>query len=456
MRSFGNGGYFAGPVADASGEFHFFGRLISRPEIRLVRMDSGRFRVSFASEGDCKIVGVTANGGLDATFGSSGVVTLHGPDGSQVTCNALESDSQGRLLVSGSSGNHGFLARLLAHGSVDPPLAPMQPSRNPCPRSLRSPWHPMASCWSQVRGGQGASIMRLQTTGGLDAAFGDSGQTWIDLKSKLASSPVVRDMLVREDGSVIAVGGAVNYDRPFVVRLMGEAGGTSRGVISFTRGHAAPVEADGTAFVRVRRSGGRDGAVSATYRTLAYDATAPEDFVPESGTLEWAEGDTSDKEIAIGIVEGGETARRLPKSFTSCSMTSKVGPAAELGGDRGHSARRFARWPDRDRSRQDESVSSRNHRYFPGGPGPQLFLEGRVCVTLTAKSGTARAGKDFGPKPVTTCWEDQYGDWQLPNLQLFNDDRKEGPETFSINSNSTGRAIIGPIGSLTVTLHDDD
>ena len=67
--------------------------------------------------------------------------------------------------------------------------------------------------------------MRLQAAGGLDAAFGDSGQTWIDLKSKLASSPVVRDMLVREDGSVIAVGGAVNYDRPFVVRLMGEAGG---------------------------------------------------------------------------------------------------------------------------------------------------------------------------------------------------------------------------------------
>ena len=83
-------------------------------------MDSGRFRVLFASEGDCKIVGVTANGGLDATFGSSGVVTLHGPDGSQVTCNALESDSQGRLLVSGSSGNHGFRALLLAHGSVDP------------------------------------------------------------------------------------------------------------------------------------------------------------------------------------------------------------------------------------------------------------------------------------------------------------------------------------------------
>ena len=55
-------------------------------------------------------------------------------------------------------------------------------------------------------GVKGASIMRLQSTGELDALFGDGGRTWIDLVSEFGSAPVVHDLAVRADGAVLAAG----------------------------------------------------------------------------------------------------------------------------------------------------------------------------------------------------------------------------------------------------------
>ena len=310
-RSFGVDGYFIGPVSDALGWSPLFDWSAERPEIRLIRTDTGSYRVLVQSQGECKIVGITASGELDSGFRGDGVVTLRGAGGSKVACSAIESDSDGRLLVVGSSRNQGFVARHLARGGIDPGFSADAAIAKfmtvVTSVAIASDGKLLVAGW----GPQGASIMRLLDTGGLDPAFGDAGQSWIDLNSKTASKPIVRDMLVRDDGSVLAVGGATNYDRPFVVRLLGEGGGPSAGVIGFSRGYAAPVEADGKAMLRVRRSGGRDGAVSATYRTVAFDATDPEDFVPESGTLEWADGDTSYKKIAIGLVEDGETAEAL-------------------------------------------------------------------------------------------------------------------------------------------------
>ena len=94
------------------------------------------------------------------------------------------------------------------------------------------------------------------------------------------STPIVHDMAVREDGSVIAAGGDVSADQSFIVRLLGETGGTSPGVVGFPEENFAEgQESSGQAVVRVRRTGGSDGDVSVTYRTMAdAEATADQDF----------------------------------------------------------------------------------------------------------------------------------------------------------------------------------
>ena len=149
-------------------------------------------------------------------------------------------------------------------------------------------------------------------TGERDSKFGDAGRTWIDLKSANVTSPIVRDMAVRGDGSVIVAGGDTNSDRPFVVRLLGDGGGVSRGILSFSRWHAAPQESAGKAILRVRRSGGSDGIVSARFFTVAeLEALENEDFVPKSGILRWAAGDRSEKAIVIELADGGTSPEYL-------------------------------------------------------------------------------------------------------------------------------------------------
>ncbi len=454
-ESFGVGGFYLGPVLDASGEIIVFDRIFKRPEIRLIHMNSGSYRVLVPSEGDCKIVGVTADGAADAAFGSAGVATLRRPGGAKVACNALESATDGSLLVGGSSREHGFAARLLAHGAFDPGFrtdATITESMTEITSvAIASDGKLLVAGW----GPRGASILRLQSTGRLDAAFGDAGRTWIDLDSDLASNAIVRDMAVREDGSVIAVGGMAYSDRPFVVRLLGEAGGMSRGIISFSRGHAAPLEADGKAIVRVRRSGGHNGSVSATYRTLAFGAMDHQDFVPKSGRLHWAAGDWSERAIAIDIIEGGEPAEALETfrvvlddiqggaGFGTRGATVDIQPDGSPGGQL-----------------EIDPLNSMAHEQYDTHQvilRRNYYFGGRVCVTLTAKSGTATAGRDFSGDPVTACWEDQEEDWQLIDLPIFEDNRQEGFETFTLElSHPTGGAVIGPIGSVTITLRDNE
>ena len=71
----------------------------------------------------------------------------------------------------------------------------------------------------------GAVIVRLQADGELDALFGHAGSTWIDLPSDGDPFPEIHDMAVLEDRRVLAAGGSYGNRTPFVIRLLGDAGG---------------------------------------------------------------------------------------------------------------------------------------------------------------------------------------------------------------------------------------
>jgi plastocyanin len=86
-------------------------------------------------------------------------------------------------------------------------------------------------------------------------------------------------------------------------------------------------ESAGSVTVHVSRTGGADGAVSVAYAATAGTATAGSDFTPTSGTLSWADQDSTDKTFQVAIVndaisEGNETVH--------LSLSSPTG-AASLG-----------------------------------------------------------------------------------------------------------------------------
>ena len=122
-------------------------------------------------------------------------------------------------------------------------------------------------------GVNGASIMRLQANGELDALFGNARFSLIDLPSEFGTSPLVHDMFVRPDGGVLAAGSAGFSQRPFVIRLLGAGGGNVPGVLGITQQSIIETtEQAQEVVVNVRRTGGDSGSVSVAYQAVGGDS----------------------------------------------------------------------------------------------------------------------------------------------------------------------------------------
>ena len=86
--------------------------------------------------------------------------------------------------------------------------------------------------------------------------------------------------------------------------------------MSLVGDNAVPLESDGQAIVRVRRSGGADGAISVAYQAIGdSNATVDEDFTATSGTLQWADGDASEREIVVEVIQD-DGPPEIVESFT--------------------------------------------------------------------------------------------------------------------------------------------
>jgi hypothetical protein len=86
----------------------------------------------------------------------------------------------------------------------------------------------------------------------------------------------------------------------------------SYGSIQFSSATYSVGEAGPTVTITATRTGGSSGAVGVSYATSNGTATAGSDYTATSGTLSWANGDTSNKSFSISILddstyEGNET-----------------------------------------------------------------------------------------------------------------------------------------------------
>ena len=451
-ESFGAAGAYIGPAVDFSAD------------VRLARTAAGNYRVAAATASGCAIVGVTASGAPDGSFGAAGVAVVESAHGDPVTCRSFTSQTGGSLLVAGNAGGHGYAARLLANGARDTAFAPDAAAID----ALDDATSVAATADGKVlvagSGLKGASIMRLQATGELDAQFGDGGRTWIDLFSLSGVSPVVRDLAVRADGSVIAAGQAngptgiglpAPQELPFVVWLLGDAGGDSPGVLSVTEPYLTSAEADGHAVVRVRRSGGSAGGVDVAYRTLAGEGTtAGEDFAEASGTLHWADGDATEREIDVSIADN----EGPPEGYESVRVLLED---AQGGAGIGTRSAIIDIQPDGAPAGQITLASVQDIVSESGfaeiAVSRDYYSEGEVSVTLTLTGITATAGADFAADPVTLTWGAGEIGWKSVLVDIPDDAEQEDRETFRVDiTDPTGGAILGAISNGEIAISASD
>jgi YD repeat-containing protein len=221
------------------------------------------------------------------------------------------------------------------------------------------------------------------------------------------------------------------------------------GTLQFTTATPAAIsEAAGTFTINVTRTGLTSGAVGVSYATTSGTAGTA-DFTAKSGTLSWADGDSSAKTISISItndavVEQAETFGIVLSSATGGAVLGSVNQATATIND-------------------DDTVSfsvapvSVNEA---GGVATISITKSGVTtlshsVSYATANGSALAGSDytstsgtlsFAPSDVTKTF----------TVPVLNDSGYEGDEAFQVNlSAPTAGATLGN-SSATITINDNE
>src|SRR5687767_12316325 len=422
---------------------------------RLARTASGGYRVTTADGSSCRVLGLTANGAIDAAYGVAGYAAVAAELGGAIACHSIAIQPDDRLLVTGAASNQAFAVRLLANGTPDPSFVAADVAASVSEARAIA----VAPDGKILVGGEGlggATVMRLQVTGELDALFGDAGVTIIDLRSETGASPRIHGLEAQPDGGALIAGGDYATDpvRPYAVRLLGDDGGDSHGVVGIAPGSYVAGES-GEATVTVRRTGGRTGAVSVEYRTEAAGglATAGQDYEESAGVLHWGDGDTSEKTVVIPILPDDTVEEQEDFALT---LDEPQG-----GAGLGRRGALVGIQPDGAPAGQFSLDTWYSHVEEPGVVEIWLsrnyYSDGEVCVTLEGVSGSALSGDDFVLDAATQCWEDQDQEAKYILVQIADDSSHEDDEDFSIRlSNPTGGAVIGPRGAATFTIAAND
>ena len=461
--AFGANGVFLGPFVQSGGS-----------PSRLVRTATGyRIAAHIPSSGatgtsgvQCQVIGVSTRGELDPSFGTVGLPGPALPGASVDDCAALAVQPDDRLVVVGSrriaDDEQAFAVRLLPSGALDLGFsgAAVSSAMRRATALAVDDRGAIAVAGHDKNGLSGALVVRLQADGLLDSVFGNAGSTFLELPGDGDVWLDVRDLQANADGSLLLGGGErSNYrQRPFLVRLLGEAAGGGPGVLDMRAAETQANEAGQQAVMHVRRIGGSTGAVSVAYQTRPdtdriVGATPGQDYTEVRGRLEWADGDSSDKSILVPLATG--EAVKEGEEYFSVQISDPQGGAG-LGTIRTRVAILGDGYPA-----GLLTIAPYNPIVSEGTTVPvavvtrQYYAQGEVSVTVRTVGGTATPGADFDDRPFTLFWGDGDSSSRYVYLPVHADRLPEGNETLSVTlAEVEGGAFLDTRSSVEISVAD--
>ena len=425
---------------------------------QILSVENGGYRIAVNVDilgfHGCRVLALTA----------SGTVEWETELNAASRCNSMVELPDGRLLIAGFDVAGSAVARLLASGEVDPTFIAELPADTTSlvatdiavDTNTGSIVVVLDDCCSSA----GVAVARLQAHGALDQPFGNGGVTWIDFPELDGNAMFwfAVDVTVLENSDVLVSGG---YATAVVARLIGGSGNDSPGVLGVTNIRVDTSEDAREAIVTVRRMGGKAGSVSAAYETRAtsapgivFHAVAGDDFTAVSGRLDWADGDSADKQIVVPIapdtgppedteqfavalsdVQGGAGTGTLE---TTVSIETDAPPAGMF-------------------TISDSEIHVGESGYALVSISRDYYYAGAVSVTATLSSGTATLGEDFRDDSVTLSWADGVHGSKVVALRIYKDTIDEPQEQFTLQlSDATGGAVIGSRSTATIFIADND
>ena len=236
----------------------------------------------------------------------------------------------------------------------------------------------------------------------------------------------------------------------------GPAPAPSAGSLRFSSASFAGAEPGGPVAITVQRVGGTAGAVGVSYATSDGTATAGADYTAASGTLSWADGDSSDKTFTVtvlddGAVEGDETvglALSLPTGGASLGSPSTA--TLTIADNDVPSAGAFQFSSATYSIIEDGGMATITVTRTGGTAGP-------VTVDYATSNGSATAGADYTAASGTLAWGDGDASDKTFAVTILDDAFVETNETINLAlSNPTGGAVLGTQDTAVLTITDDD
>lgn len=285
-------------------------------------------------------------------------------------------------------------------------------------------------------------ITRLLTTGANDTSinFGSGANGYIAA------------IELQNDRKIVIGGNFTVFDslpRNRIARLFGGSLSGS-GSVEFESGFYSFEESNGTATLVVRRQGGTAGELRVQFDMAPNNATEYEDYIPFSGELVFAPGETI-KTITIPLLD--DTVTEALEYFT-IELTNPTGGA--LGRQPFSTVEIIS---------DDNLVSFEISDYVASevAPGGQAIItviregEGLTPVTVRYRTipGTATAGQDYTARTGTLTF-DAGETLETFTIPVLDDVTVEGDETVLLVLESpSANATIGR-GQATLTIADND
>lgn len=408
---------------------------------------AGGMAVASGGTSDFAVVRLTADGDLDSTFDGDGWgVTDIGGGADSASSVALQPD--GKLLLVGSASSTGdglpdaALLRLNVDGSIDQVFGSAgktvvdlgdqstlgavvtQSNGKLVATGTRGP----AICCSDDVEPTDMILVRFDADGSLDKAYGVDGVTTADFGRQDFYAISTGVALIQQvDGRYVAVGSNSAGDVA-IARFDDQM--DSAGLVGFAKATQYVDETARSVSLRVRRTGGRTGAVTVDYDTSAGSAREGVDYLAAHGTLSWADGDASDRVVDVDVIDDDEREQREDFTLVLSNASGGAGLASRsvstgIGSEDGPGYPQFFDGLTPIQVAERAVTIHATVRRVGGS-------EGDLTVRYATEGSTAVAGSDFVAKSGTLSWGDGDSSPRSISVEILDDSIAEGPEDFAI------------------------
>lgn len=250
--------------------------------------------------------------------------------------------------------------------------------------------------------------------------------------------------------------GMLNVEAAYTWLQDNLGGGTSGpGALAFSASAYSVDENVASLSVTVTRTGGSSGAVSVDYATSDGSAIAGQDYQATAGTLDFADGETS-QSFSVAVLD--DALYEGDESF-SISLTNPQG-GATLGALQSVQAVLL----DDDPAPQPGTLAltSGSYSVSEGGASVQFTVQrsagsdGLVTVNYATTDGSATAGSDYTATAGTLTLLDGQTSGSF-SVTIKDDSEFEGDETFGVTLSAPGGgATLGAPVTATTTILEND